>query len=254
MKNIKQKIKSASTTIFKLSIVNLVLLILSIVFNYLLTANLLITIINSVLILLINNIYMTKKKTRLNDNELDFQINCLIKNVSVKSLTNNFNVVQSLQHCSEFLYGDFKNDIDQCVEAININYDYAQAFEQLKQKYKSKKIFCKFISDLLIIKKQSNIDNTAKSIFDITNKEMKNYIGRKNQIQKISDSQLTSFFVTLILGYLVTLLIAFSLFQYYYAWVQTGSGLLITEVVFIINLIICRLFIHRVFDYKEEDA
>ncbi len=181
---------------------------------------------------------------------LDFQINVFIKNIAITSMTNDFNMIDSLEKTIPFLFGQFEKDIRKSLENIKVSYDYETEFLKLKKKYQHKPILNDVLSNILVVKKQSNIDNTAIKIFEFATNDSQEYLINIDRFYKLGEVHLKNYFITVFLSLAIILLVIFALNIYYYNWAKTIQGLIINMSMLLLTLYTSYYLIKK--NYTEE--
>lgn len=192
-------------------------------------------------------IYTHKKQKLKQERNLDFQINSFIKNMAINSLANNFNIIDSVDKSADFIEGKFKKDLYILNEEIKIDYDYEKAFMNLGNKYKNNLILKEFLENILIIKEQSNVEESAKKIFEIASKDSQKYIIRKDKIQMIKEANFKNYLINVALGYIVSILIVISLNSYYIVYAKKLEGLILNSAMILLVMLITLKFINEVY-------
>jgi hypothetical protein len=198
-------------------------------------------------------IYSHKKLLLKKERSLDFQINSFIKNMAINSLANNFNIIDSVDKSADFIEGKFKKDLYILNEEIKMDYDYEKAFMNLGCKYKKNRILKEFLENILIIKEQSNVEESAKKIFEIASKDSQKYIVRKDRIQMVKESNFKNYLINVALGYLVSILIVISLNSYYIVYAKKIEGIILNSSMIILVMFITLKFINEVYKGVNND-
>lgn len=179
-------------------------------------------------------IYQKKKKYKYNEHQkLNFQINKFIKMMGMFSATNDYNILLSMEETIKYIDNPLKKNIEKVIMDLKMNYDFEKAFIYLIKEYKENYIFINFISNLTIIKKQSNIEDTASIMFEMASSQMQKKILFMNKIHNIKESHLKNFKLNLALGYLVIMIIVINMFPYYFDYARSLVGLLINNMILI---------------------
>jgi hypothetical protein len=213
--------------------------------------NIILAVIYTIASVYIIAIYTHKKYQLKKERNLDFQINSFIKNMAINSLANNFNIIDSVEKSADFIEGKFKKDLYILNEEIKIDYDYDKAFMNLGIKYKKNIILKEFLENILIIKEQSNVEESAKKIFEIASKDSQKYIVRKDRIQMVKEANFKNYLINVALGYIVSILIVISLNSYYIVYAKKLDGIILNSSMIILIMFITLKFINEV--YKGVD-
>lgn len=238
MKSIVKKLLKLVKLLLHLLVTNIVLCLIIFVLYYYLTLNFLVSLIFVFMSVLIFDYYYSFKHILKKDMEINFQINYFLKIISISCLTNNYNIVESMEDGIEYLSGSFKEDVEDLINKIKVNYNYKDEFNNFMKKYPKKKILHKTFNTLLIIQQQSNINNTAKLSLKEISVSSQSYIDQVDKYNKVSISNIQNYFITLMISFLVIILTRLSLNIYYTSWALSISGQVINVMfLLIINIV-----------------
>ncbi|MGL5021451.1 MAG: hypothetical protein ACRC5R_05480, partial [Mycoplasmatales bacterium] len=136
---------------------------------------------------------------------------------------------------------------------IKVDFNYEKAFDNLSSKYSDNKILKEFLTNVLIIKEQSNVDESAKKVFEAASKDSQKFIITQDRISKIKESNFKNYLINVGLGFLVIILIVFSLNTYYVAFAKTIEGIILNSSTILLTLFITIKFINKVFQGETHE-
>lgn len=221
------------------------------IFYFLVTYNLLVVIFCLISTFFVSKKYQKKCEKIKKEKFLNFQINSFIKNMALNSMTNDFNVVDSMEKTLPFLEGGFKKDVELMIDSIKTDYDYQKASSLLIKKYPSKKVLIRFLKNLIIIKEQSNVDDSARKIFDNSSLDSRKYIVNYDKIYKVKMANLNAYFVNTFIGCIVILMVCFSLNVYYVEFANSSTGIFINLITILISIYITWALIDKTFEMEK---
>lgn len=238
--------------IVKFSLQNIVFLLIMFVMYFFILYSIIFSIIFAITSLYVFDIYKYKKNKIEKHIHQEFLINSFIKNFALVSLSNNYNIVDSLKKSSVYITGDFKKNIDLCVNKIEEEYNYESAFRELAKKYPHNEVFREFLNNLLIIKEQSNIESSAKNIFNQSSLDSQKYIIQMDRKYNIKLDHFKNYLINTGIGLFVIYLIIFALNAYYIQFTNSISGIVINVTTIIISLVVTLKLINKTFEVKYE--
>ncbi len=240
--------------IFKFSFKNIVAFIVLFIGYFLILFNILLALVFTLISVYIYDGYLYLMSQQNKQNFIEFQINAFIKNMAINCMTNDFNILESLERTVKFLDGEFQKDIQAVIESIKKDYDYNKAFKKLYKKYHTNKTLINFLNNLKIIKEQSNVEQTAKHIFEMASKDSQKMIVYNDKVRNLKKVQLNNYFINMLIGYFVIILVVFSLNVYYVEFARSINGIIINSITIIISQYTTMLLIKKSMEYKHEQA
>lgn len=237
----------------KVSVKTIIYLLIFIFLYYILLFNLILSIFSALFTTYIYDKYLYYNFNMKKNQQLNFQINTFIKNMAINCLANDFNILDSLEKSSIFLEDEFKKDVLLAAGMIKKDYNYTKAFSILSDKYHNKRILKRFIKNLLIIKEQSNVDESAKKIFQIASKDSQKYIVYRDKVETTKKNQFINYLINTAIGYFVIVLVIFSLNIYYIDFAKSITGLIVNMITILISFYITLKLMNNAFcteDYE----
>lgn len=237
----------------KFTIKNILYLIIYCIMYYFILFNIVLSIIFGITTLYVIDLYLVRKRKLEKRIYTEFQINSFIKNYSICSLTNNYNVLDSLKNSITYLDPTLKNNIEQCIAEIETDYNYEKALKKLGNKYMHNRVFQEFLNNLLIIKEQSNVESSAKQIYTQASLDSQRYIVHIDKINSLKKEHFKNYLANTFIGLFVIYLIVFALNTYYLAYANSIGGILLNSGAIIISLMVTIKLINKTFEVKNED-
>lgn len=238
--------------IAKFSILNIVYFIIFFLIYYFILFNIILSIIYSFTSLYVLDIYYMKKRKADKFIYTEFMLNSFIKNFAISSLSNNYNILDSLKKGSKYLDQTIKNDIEICISEIEVAYNYEKAFKNLADKYKHNRVFLEFLTHIMIIKEQSNIESSAKNIYNQSSIDSQKYIVQIDKVAKIKREHFNNYLINTAIGLFVIYLIVFALNVYYIEYAKSIQGLALNSIAIIISLLVTLKLINKTFEVNYE--